>query len=139
MASFWITGEADFTLAETRPTGANVDEQQMLNGVKGSTQICTGQLGLKPAKVNPAHTIWVIRDKNDQGVLVKFNQETHLSIFQHDMFYCLFFLKKKPRDFAKYFKCPAGKEFLTHIEKIWVLEVVQNPQIIKRLVAEAKT
>ena len=47
----------------------------------------------------------------------------HLTIFQASMLFLVFKLKKKPCDYAKYHKCPAGKKFIENIVKI---EGVEN-------------
>jgi len=111
-----------------------MDEKTIMEGVKGMTTKYTGFMGLLPAVVNSERTVWKIRDNGGNGVRVLFNTPTDLTIFQHDLLYCLFVLKKKPRDFGGYFKCVAGKRFLESIGKVWLLEVMPNPEVRERLV-----
>jgi hypothetical protein len=63
---------------------------------------------------------WMIMDNDGYGLLVKFNDSHVLTIFEHDLLYFLFILKEKPADYANYFKCPAGKEFMDSIISVQI-------------------
>ena len=109
-------------------------DKAFFKGIKGHTFKQTGILGLSKPKVNPEHTMWIISDEHGEGVKVIFNEPKNLTIFEHDLLYCLFFFKKKPRDYANYHKCIAGQKFFDSIEKVWVLRVVPHPEITEELV-----
>lgn len=51
-------------------------------------------------------------------VRVSFSKPQQLTIFQAGMLFSLYCLNKKPRDYAQYHKCIAGKEFIESIKEI---------------------
>ena len=76
--------------------------------------------------------IRMIRNEQGAGVKIVFAKPMeHLSVFQNDMLYSIFFLKRKPVDYARYHKCPAGREFFQNIKELFVLTVDPNPKIIE--------
>jgi len=58
--------------------------------------------------------------KNRTGVRVIFNRPRHLTIFEAGLLYALFVQNKKPKDYAGYHRCEAGKEFIENIKEIRV-------------------
>ena len=76
--------------------------------------------GLKVRRVSLNPKILEITDKDKKGVRVTFKKPHELTIFEEGLLYSLFVLKKKPRDYANYFKCFAGKEFLDSVAEIEV-------------------
>ena len=55
-----------------------------------------------------------------KGITVYFKQFQQLTIFQAEMLFAVFYLGKKPIDYAQYHKCPAGQKFIDNIERIEV-------------------
>jgi hypothetical protein len=55
-----------------------------------------------------------------QSVKVYFKRPQPLTIFQAEMLFAVFYLKKRPADYASYHKCISGKDFVENIEKIIV-------------------
>lgn len=68
------------------------------------------------------HNYFETIDKDGMGVKVKFNKKRHYTIFENALLYSLFVLKKRPTDYAHYFKCQAGSDFLDSIMEIWIAE-----------------
>ena len=62
------------------------------------------------------------RIKTETKLVVKFKNKTNLTIFQADMLFMILMENKKPRDYADYHKCIAGKEFIDNIESYKVVE-----------------
>ena len=82
--------------------------------------------GYFKTECNPQKTIWTIMDSENKGILIKFKNTYHLTIFEHDLLYFLLILKKKPVDYAKYFKCVAGKRFLDNIDEIKIAKKITS-------------
>ncbi len=47
-----------------------------------------------------------------------FKKACSLSIFQAEMLFAIWHLRKIPRDYGNYHKCKAGKEFIENIKKL---------------------
>jgi len=73
------------------------------------------------ASTNSSKTIWTIRDKNGEGVRVKFKNKRRITQFEAVLLLS-FFTGKKPNDYADYHKCIAGKEFFDSIKSITFLQ-----------------
>jgi hypothetical protein len=82
----------------------------------------TGSLTLKLKALRIDERTLKIKDEKDNAFKVFFKFPHRLTIFEAGLLYSLIVLKKKPRDYAGYFKCQAGKEFLDSIEKISILK-----------------
>lgn len=74
------------------------------------------------------------RDLIGQGVKVYFKQPQQLTIFQAGLLICLYVLKRLPRDYGGYFKCPAGKEFAENIEKVNLLVKKEIVEIEEKVI-----
>jgi hypothetical protein len=66
---------------------------------------------------------WRIRDKIGEGVIVIFKNPKHITQFEAVLLYS-FFTGKRPRDYADYHKCIAGKKFFDTIDSITFLEQI---------------
>jgi hypothetical protein len=53
-----------------------------------------------------------------QSITVSFKEPHHMTIFEAELLFAVFYLKKKPVDFSSYHKCIAGKRFIENIEEI---------------------
>jgi hypothetical protein len=62
--------------------------------------------------------IWKITDKEGNGIMVKMNRPHTMTIFERDLLYLLFIKRKKPIDYANYFNCQAGKDFMDSINSV---------------------
>jgi len=105
--------------------------EDFLNHVRACTGY-TSATGHKDINVwtNPEHTKKTIASsckcdkcssKTEKSIVVKFKEAvTSLKIFQAEMLYAIFVMKKKPHDYSQYHKCVAGKRFIENIESIEV-------------------
>ena len=76
---------------------------------------------------------WIVVDKNGNGALVGFKKpHSSLTIFEAELLYCAF-LRRKQRDYARYDKCGAGKEFFAGIDKLYVIrdKIVHDKETIE--------
>lgn len=71
---------------------------------------------------------WIIRDEIGEGVIVRFKQPKHITQFESALLYS-FFTGKRPKDYANYHKCIAGKKFFDTIDSITFLE--QSVRIVE--------
>lgn len=60
------------------------------------------------------------RTTNETKLLVSFKKLQRLTIFQAEMLFMVVVQEKKPRDYADYHKCIAGKEFIENINNLVV-------------------
>lgn len=83
----------------------------------------TGQLNVKVV-TNHEHTNQrIYRDATcercghteHQSINVTFKKPVQLTIFEADLLFMLFYLKRRPLDYANYDECNAGKEFIDNI------------------------
>ena len=88
--------------------------------------IYTGGLNVR-VKCNQEHTKFILftekvcekcKQVMKQKVGVEFYNEAKLSVFEAELLYALFCLKRVPRDYAGYHKCPAGKCFVENIKEV---------------------
>lgn len=103
---------------------------EKLRGCKLS-QKCTGYLGAKVSvsadrkryTIYKEEIVKVFGEKRsfqkEMKVYFKAPRE-HLTIFEADMLYLVFAMNQRPRDYAQFHKCQAGREFIESIEAIVV-------------------
>ena len=53
---------------------------------------------------------------NTARLYIQFKQPQKLTVFEAQLIYSLFVLKRRPYDYAQYHKCEAGKKFIENIE-----------------------
>lgn len=56
-----------------------------------------------------------------RAVEISFHKEHTLTIFEAGLLYALYILNKKPKDYANFHKCIAGKRFIENIKSIYVM------------------
>ena len=91
-----------------------------------STKI-TGQIGVKVSTTPTKLVWWIYKEdacrychrKSERRIMVEFNSpQEHLTIFEAEMLYSVFGEGRKPRDYAGYHKCEAGRKFVENIKEI---------------------
>ncbi len=103
--------------------------EEILEKTKPSS-IITAQFKDLKLKTNHEHTVQIVyteelckscnRSLSSKKVGVEFFKPHQLTIFEAVMLYMVFVDNKMPRDYARFHKCPAGKEFVENIKEIRV-------------------
>jgi len=107
----------------------SMDYDEFVKKVKSAKQDTYSHLYHVKVKTNSEHTHMRIYRDNEckhcghitmESVIVTFKKSQRLSIFQAGLLFSLFYLNRKPVDYASYHKCPAGKEFIDNINEVVV-------------------
>lgn len=86
----------------------------------------TGTFGVRD-RVNAdrtAHTLFIDEKCKTcgrggiKGITARFIKPHRLTVFEAEMLFSVFHLKRKPVDYASYHKCPAGKKFIKNIANV---------------------
>lgn len=90
------------------------------------SQICTGFYNIK-VMGNHEHTKMIIYKVekcktcgriNGKFLKMEFGKPHQLTVFEAEMLFLVFCLKRRPADYAGWHKCEAGKEFIRNIKHI---------------------
>lgn len=105
-----------------------MDVNEYIDHIKQAkpSQIQTGFFHIK-CQSNPEHTLYILYRENhckhcgittNQKLGIMLKQSHHLTIFEAEMLFAIFCLKKKPADYSSYHKCIAGKRFIENIKEV---------------------
>lgn len=106
---------------------------KQLNYNKPIMTLPTGFADLKVI-TNKEHTNLKIVNRNKVGVRVLFHEPQKLTIFEAELLYDLYFLNRRPPDYANYHKCKAGKKFIANIKSISKIEIDNTVTVYKETV-----
>ena len=112
---------------------ANVFGRVFMDKLKKSqySSILTGYTNIKVRRTeNPLVKILYSEEKctcckrqlHEKQLIVKFKTEKRLTIFEADMLWMVLAEGKKPKDYADYHKCIAGREFIENIDSYRIEE-----------------
>lgn len=99
-----------------------------------SSQISTGYTEIKVKKFTeePCFILYSThecptchRGDVENKLEVKFKEDQGLTIFEADLLFMLWIEKKKPKDYANYHQCFAGRKFIENIDSVKILEMGQ--------------